>query len=187
MRRGNRVSPAWKWKTSKCRAAQANARSCFGRLNGMLLLRLVSWSSRFTSKPRSKGRSLKTSSVLSTPSSRRPCEIAPGPPAMLIGEWRTLTALPSIARRIDRSFQTDTRAKLGRPEVGIASDASDQLFCRDVDHECVERLLGARVELCLVRRGEQQVAEPLGSRAERRQDHAFLPVEAGLVDAFQRE
>src|SRR5919197_6303627 len=31
---------------------------------------------------------------------------------------------PLELRRIDRSFQTDARAKLARPEIGIASDAS---------------------------------------------------------------
>src|SRR4051795_2022825 len=35
-----------------------------------------------------------------------------------------LTRLPPHRLRIDRSFQTDTRAKLARPDGGIASDAS---------------------------------------------------------------
>src|SRR3954469_17133254 len=35
-----------------------------------------------------------------------------------------LTWLPPHRLRIDRSFQTDTRAKLARPDGGIASDAS---------------------------------------------------------------
>src|SRR2546422_5284938 len=37
-----------------------------------------------------------------------------------------LIALASRERRVDRSFQTDARAKLARPEIGIASDASQR-------------------------------------------------------------
>src|SRR3954451_20038470 len=37
--------------------------------------------------------------------------------------WTLTASLPCV-RRIDRSFQTDARAKLVRPDVGIASDAS---------------------------------------------------------------
>src|SRR6266487_4975852 len=37
-----------------------------------------------------------------------------------------LIALASPERRVDRSSQTDARAKLARPEIGIASDASQR-------------------------------------------------------------
>jgi hypothetical protein len=51
--------------------------------------------------------------------------------------------------RFDRSFQTDTRAKLARPEVGIASDAlAERVSGLVAPHPAVERieLIGSRAE-----------------------------------------
>ena len=61
------------------------------------------------------------------------------------------------------------------------------VFGGDLDLERGERLLGERVELVLVARAQQQVAEPLGAGGHRRQRHSLAPVPAGLVDAVERE
>src|SRR5512132_1477574 len=187
-RSGARVSPAWKWKTSKRGSAHASARSCFGRLNGIELARLVSRRRRLTSYPRSNGRSLNTSSVLSTPSSRSPAEIAPGPPATFTGECSALNASLRSSNAHGWRFQTDARAELARPEVGIASDASDDgRLGGDLDVERRERAVGQVVEFLFGLGREEQVAEALRAGGHRRQRHPLAPVPAGLVHAVERE
>src|SRR5262249_11098202 len=71
--------------------------------------------SEWPARPRSNSTSTPPS-TRGTPSTSL-CASAPIP---------TLMPLPSSALRIDRWFQTDARAKLARPGVGIASDSSSE-------------------------------------------------------------
>src|SRR5258705_13952324 len=47
--------------------------------------------------------------------------------------FANLTAQSPVEERIDRSVQTDARAKLARPEIGIASDASQPELLGELD------------------------------------------------------
>ena len=94
-----------------------------------------------------------------TPSAWRPFEIAPGPPAMLIGAWRTRGCRVS-----DEGF-----------------------LVRNLDVEGREREPCALLQLRGRVAGDQDVAEPVRPGAKGREHTALRPVETRLVHPVQRK
>src|SRR5580765_775880 len=99
-------------------------------------------------------------------------------------------------KRVDRSFQTDERAKPVRPEIGIASEASyglllckklqDLLRCRAVVLDLLDVAAGRRPVQGLHGRARACLARLLGRHAEVGQRKRLLRLLLGAHDPLQR-